>query len=422
LTADDLQIRKLTPADDLEAELSLRRRSFGPLSVADRPSWVDGLRYSIDSGHMVGVFDGAQLVGSARYHPMRQWWHGRSLPMAAVAGVKMAPEERGRGAGRAMMARLVAEIAAAGYPLSALYPTTAPVYRASGYEFAGHKYETVLPGRALTALVPPPQAAAPVKLRRAIPDDAGLVIEIKDRVHAALRHCGPVIREARELREWLDDENHFTYLADDGFLSYRWARGTDEIAVEEVTAGSAATTRAFWQIVGSHATMADTVRAYLAPADPVSWLLRDLGRTGNRAGPDGRSPTAQTRTKASWMLRVIDAPAAVAGRGYPAAARLRTELELTDALLPANAGRWTLEVGGGEGRLRRATDSGPGAGLGRAGDNGPLRLDVRGLAALYGGIPMTTLRLAGLVTAGSPAADDDLDCAFTGSAFMTYDF
>jgi Predicted acetyltransferase involved in intracellular survival and related acetyltransferases len=28
---------------------------------------------------------------------MRQWWHGRAVPMAGVAGVTVAPEYRGQG-------------------------------------------------------------------------------------------------------------------------------------------------------------------------------------------------------------------------------------------------------------------------------------------------------------------------------------
>jgi predicted acetyltransferase len=31
---------------------------------------------------------------------MRQWWHGRAVPMAGVAGIKVAPEYPGRGVGR----------------------------------------------------------------------------------------------------------------------------------------------------------------------------------------------------------------------------------------------------------------------------------------------------------------------------------
>ena len=37
---------------------------------------------------------------------MRQWWYGRAVPMAGVAGVKVAPEDRGRGVGRAVMTAL----------------------------------------------------------------------------------------------------------------------------------------------------------------------------------------------------------------------------------------------------------------------------------------------------------------------------
>ena len=67
---------------------------------------------------MLGAFDGTRLVGSARYHPMRQWWHGKSLPMAGVAGVKVAPEYRGRGAGRALMTELIPLMAGRGYPVT----------------------------------------------------------------------------------------------------------------------------------------------------------------------------------------------------------------------------------------------------------------------------------------------------------------
>jgi GNAT superfamily N-acetyltransferase len=39
-------------------------------------------------------------------HDMRQWWYGRPVPMAGVAGVKVAPEYRGQGVGRALMTAL----------------------------------------------------------------------------------------------------------------------------------------------------------------------------------------------------------------------------------------------------------------------------------------------------------------------------
>jgi predicted acetyltransferase len=403
VTAGGLEIRPFGPGDDIEAELDLRRRAFGPIAAAARPGWVASIQGSIDAGQLLGAFDGTRLVASARYHAMRQWWHGRSMPMAGVAGVKVAPEERGRGLGRALMTRLLADIESRGYPVSALYPSTMPLYRSLGWEITGGLYETVVPARSLAPLAaedpdvaPDPAGPAP-GVRRAAAGDAATVIEVLGRVHRALRHCGPNTREPAEAAAWLADEDHFAYLAEDGFLSYRWAKGTSELAVYMLQAASAGTARAFWQILASHASMARTVRACLAPSDPVTWLTRE--------------PDARTRSVDSWMLRLVNPAEAIAARGYPSAALLSVQLELYDPVLPGNCGRWALEVSGGTGQLARASDQAAGRGA-------VLRLGARGLAALFGGTPTATLRVSGLMSGGEPATDEALDCAFAGAAFM----
>ena len=78
------------------------------------------------------------------FHDMRQWWHGRAVPMAGVGGVKVAPEQRGRGTGRALMTEVLRVIADRGYPLSVLYPATAPLYRSLGWELAGGLYRGLI--------------------------------------------------------------------------------------------------------------------------------------------------------------------------------------------------------------------------------------------------------------------------------------
>ncbi len=320
--------------------------------------------------------------------------------MAGVAGVKVAPEERGRGIGTAMMARMLGDIAERGYPVSALYPATASLYRSFGWEIAGGKYETVVPTRSLATLIRPDEAVrteqpAAGPPRRATPADGAAIVEVKSLVHARMLHCGPNTREPWELRSWLDDPEHFAYLAEDGFLSYRWAHGGEELAVEELIATSAATARALWQILASHATIASTVRACLAPDDPVHRLSRE--------------PDAKLRRSGAWMLRIVDAPAAIGARGFPAGVSVSVPLEVVDPVLPANAGRWRLEVAGGRGTLQRA-DEDPTA--------DPVRLGARGFAALFGGAEPGPLRLAGLVSGGAPAADDALGAAFGGQAFL----
>jgi hypothetical protein len=47
-----------------------------------------------------------------------------------------------------------------------------------------------------------------------------------------------------------------------------------------------------------------------------------------------------------------------------------------------------------------------------------LALGARGLAALYAGTPVATMRRAGLASGGDAAADGLLDAAFAGTAFM----
>ena len=319
--------------------------------------------------------------------------------MAGVAGVKVAPEERGRGIGTAMMTRMLGEVAERGYPVSALYPATAPLYRSFGWEIAGGRYETVLPTRSLAALPRPDESVTagrsePVAPRRATPDDASAIIDVLGLVHASLRHCGPNTREPWECRHWLDYSGNFAYLAADGFLSYRWARGGEEIVVEQLVAVSAAIARAFWQILASHGTIASQVRVCLAPDDAMHWLTRE--------------PDAQTHRAESWMLRIVDAPAAIAARGFPATVTASVPLEIRDAARPANAGHWQLEVAGGQGSLQAA-----GGEAAR-----PLRLGARGLAALFAGAGTGALRLAGLAAGGDPAADEALDAAFGGTAFL----
>jgi predicted N-acetyltransferase YhbS len=416
-----VEIRPFGLSDDPEAELDLRRRSFGPIPPADRAGSIASTQRSIEAGEMLGAFDGKQLVGSARFHPMRQWWQGRSMPMAGVAGVKVAPEYRGRGVGRALMTGLIAEIVERGYPVSTLYPATATLYRALGWEVAGGRYQTTVPMEFLARLLAPdPAAASPAGerpedsagLRRATAADAAVVAGTLGQVYGADRDFGAATHDPGFIAAWLDDEDHFAYLAEDGFLSYRWAEGHDSVRVEVLAAASAATARAFWQLLGSHATMADQVRAYLAPDDPISWLTRE--------------PAAAVRRVWSWMLRLIDVPAAMEARGFPASVEVSAQFELSDDVLPANAGRWRLEVSGGAGKLARVGPLGPMGSVGAAstaGHGGVLRLGARGLAALYAGVPLGTLRRAGLAYGGGQATDDALDSAFGGRpAFMLHAF
>ncbi len=399
-----MDIRELGPGDDPEALLDLSVRAFGPVARADRPRWEDNTGAAITARRYLGAFDGGRLVAAAQYHDMIQWWHGRPVPMAGVANVMVAPEERGRGTGRAVMQALLGLIGERGYPVSALYPGHPRAVPVGGLGDRRQPRPARDPGplaaradRPRRGRAPGRPAAAPPdagpRLRRCGPGDAAEVLAVTGRVHQTLRDCGPNTRDETAVARWLGDEQRFAYLAPDAFLAYRWQQGNQEILVERALAGSAAATRAIWGVVASHSSIAQTVRASAGPADPVQWLTTD--------------PDVRLSGRKAWMLRVVDAPAAVAGRGFPAGAGLAAVLRLADPQRPGHDGWWALDVGGSKGTLTPA-DPVPGA----------LALGPRGFAALYAGIPLATLRRAGLAAGGDPDGDAALDAVFGADAFM----
>lgn len=376
-----MDIRALAP-EDLGAAYDLNVRSFGP---SDQAAWLRRSRSAVRQGRVLGVYDGDRLVASGRYHRFDQWWHGRPVPMGGVASVAVAPEDRGRGVGR-RLARALLDFMD-GLPLTALYPATAPVYRSAGYEHAGAQHIVTVPTEALRAL-----AAAPVKVRRARPDDAPDVVRLLRGLHAEARDNGPIDRGEDWFRDFLDDGDVFAYLAEDGLLVYGWSMEGRGLVVHRCVAGSAETATALWALVGSGSSSARSVRACVAPDDPLFWLLRDR--------------SVEEVKRVSWMLRVLDAPAAVAARGFADGLSAEVPLTITDEARPQNAGTWRLTVDGGRGALTHA-EGGPNA----------AHLSARGLAALYAGVPMARLRLSGLAE-GDSFADPILDAAFGGTPYM----
>jgi predicted acetyltransferase len=402
-------IRALTPDFDWDQYHDLAARAFGPAEEAlIRP----GFESIVAAGRCLAAFDGDLLVGTALYHDMRQWWYGRPVPMAGVAGVKVAPEYRGRGVGRALMTALAELMTERGYPLSVLFPATMVIYRSLGWEIAGHLHEAVLPSRALATLPRADVNAAGV--RRPGPGDAAEVLEVIGRAHREARDCGPVTWDEGVVRRWLTrpgwyaDRDRYAYLSRDGFLAYNWHKGHDEIVVGRLVASTAETTAALWAVAASNASVAETVRAVVGPSDPLWWMLREQD--------------ANISERESWMLRLLDAPAAIAARGFPAT-DLAVPLQIADDLRPANAGRWELTVRSGQGRLTRYRTGQVHRPDAPASPGGPaLELGARGLAALYAGTPVATLRRAGLAAGGTPAADAALDAAFAATPYMLDDF
>lgn len=405
----DVEIRPITVDDDFEAQLDLGQRAFGIYSEQQKTSWLHVARLRAAQGLFLGAFLGGVPAGAAMVHDMRQYWLGRPVSCGGVASVKVAPEHRGRGIGRGLMTELLRLMAARGYLLSALYPATMPIYRSLGWELAGAKYQFTVPARSLRALLRPdshaavPDTPAPA-VRLATPDDAATMTEVIARAHLGARDAGAITWDEGPARQWLSRPDRYAYLAGDGeaegFAAYRWANGdTRELLVERVHAATPGALRALWSVIASNASVTRTVHGLTAPSDPFWWLTQERDATISR--------------RSMWMLRVVDLPAAIAARGFPPAVSAVVPLDIADEARPANAGSWQLTVADGKGILipnERVTSS------------APLTLGPRGVAALYAGTPVATLRLAGLAAGGTPDADATLDAVFAATPYMVDDF
>ncbi len=389
-----MELRDLT-VDDLDAVMDNRRRAFGHVSEDDQEAWIRLVTPMFGEGRYLGLFDGPRLVATGRINDFTQWWHGRQMSMGGVASITVAPEDRGRGAGRTIMQATLDRCARLGHPVSALYPATTRIYRSLGWEHAGAMHRAVLSTEALRAIRP----TEPVKIRRMGPEDASEVISILRRVHLATRASGPVCGDVTTWESRLAARNDFLYLAEDGFVVYRW-HGRD-IEVSTLVAGSEATARALWSLVGSSASIAKSVHAVVAPDDPVFWLIGDRPR--DEVG------------QARWMFRVVDLASAVSRRGFPPGVTLDAVIQVDDPQRPENSGPWQLSVSGGSATAQPAGTL-------------PAALPVftaGGFSALFAGVSTATLRRAGLLTgsAGGGGAldgvlDDALDAAFRATPYM----
>ena len=423
-----LHLRDITEAD-LPAVLSLRSRAFGRLPSGADGTWWERVAAETLGGRWLGVGDeGGELVGAGRIRPYEQAWGGRHLQMGGVAGVYVEPSARGQGVATTLTRGLIARMGELGDVVSCLFPTTVSLYRRSGYEVGGVQQRTTYAGPTLRDLgslatgrgVPTSPAARP---RRAGPEDAEEIHRMLRDDAERHRRSGPMPRSVEQVRRMVERDELITYLLPDGLVIYDLA--SDAVTVEHLVAATPASAAALWSLVGSGSAAVPTVHTYLDPRDPLALLL-------------GAVPAEEVR-QAPWMARVIDLEAAFRGRGYAPPLRAEVQLVVHDPEAPANTGQWRLSVRDGSGRAERG-DAEPGGAdtaaretaaheptpLGpprlaadATTDRRPARVGARGLAALWCGWSASRVRLAGLLTDGSPDDDAALDAVFAATPYLT---
>jgi len=348
------------PRDRGETECfaAILTESFGspPLSEVD---WL--ARYDLTDFRLARL-DG-QVAGGGVLLPLAQWFGGKSVPMLGVHCVAVAPEYRGTGVGSALMRALVEEIHSRKVPISTLYPSTQPVYRAVGYEQAGIwvRYRVPISGFRLRD-----RELAVERVRWEDLDDVRRVYDERAR-----RESGNLDRTEWCWRRIFEPMRGSAYV-------FRARRG-------KTTEGYIAFARKWHpdHLQGHDIHCLDFVALTPEAGRRLLTLMADhrsLGRDMLVAGPPSAPallPLSEqigtVDTLLRWMVRIIWVKAALEARGYPRGLTAELGLEIEDDVLTNNTGGYILRVGLGAGRVERGRPP------------KPLWLHVRGLAALYTG-------------------------------------
>jgi predicted acetyltransferase len=393
----DLDLR-LATADDARARERLVTHAFlGDFEEAgfQRHQMVDEL----DRTHV--VLDDTEVVATAGVLSRELSVPGAVLPTAHVTRVVVAATHRRRGLlTRLMDAQLRAVRHRGTEPIAALWASEGAIYGRYGYGMASWHVDYEIPTVETTVLGSTPlgrlRQVAPVE---ALGEFAGVFDRVRRRTSGVSSRPGRwweyLTADPESRRRGMSALRAVLYRVDGETRGYAWWRvksrwstaGPDgEVAVTEVIAEDTEAYAALWRFLLT-IDLTRTVTYRMATSDePLMFLV------------DNAKPLATSLRPGIW-LRVVDVAAALSGRRY--AAPVDVVLEVTDARLPDNAGRWHL-AGDASSAKCVATDAAP-----------DLTLDIRELGAAYlGGTTLSTLAAAGLVTEHQPGALGSAALAF----------
>ena len=332
---------------------------------------------------MHAAFDGDRIVGGAGAFPFELTVPGGTVACGGVTVVGVLPTHRRRGILTAMMRAQLEDIRERGEPIAALWASEEVIYRRYGYGLASLSCEMALPSGYASLREPRDDRAAV----RIVPleESKDVFAAIYDR--ARLRTPGMFRRtdtwwETRNLpdpperRQGGGEKNALVLELDGepaGYALYRIhtkfesGASAGHVDVIEAVADGPVATRELWRVLLDMDWKA-TLKAYLLPIDhPLVHQLTYPRRMQLRVG-DGL-----------WV-RLVDVGAALSARAYADAAPV--VLELDDAFLPENAGRWRIAADGVE----------------RTEDEPDLALGVGELGSVYlGGFGFGELVRAGVV-------------------------
>jgi predicted acetyltransferase len=346
-------------------------------------------KHTFDLDDMRCAYVDGRPVANAAESRFTQWFGGRGLAMSGIWGVVTEPEHRGLGLASECVWALVDDARRRGDPVTSLFPAVIEPYRKAGYELAGTYDELRI---ALDAL---PRAISDLRVEVVDPDrDFDAISSAYERW--AQRRNG-VVQPGEEFwrdrvlnRPWDETARAVLVREEDditGFAAFsrspdatgHLGEGGFGLKCSLFFATSERALRALLSYMRGHRGIGRWLQWGGAPNDPITLLVGVQAVTSVR--------------RYRWMLRILDVPAAIEGRGYPS-----TDAEATFALddprYPENAGPWRVAV----------SDGGAKIGPAERHDRRPIPIGV--LSSLYTGYlrPFDAVGL-GLLDADDPAVD-----------------
>ncbi|BCB79454.1 GNAT family N-acetyltransferase [Phytohabitans flavus] len=393
----ELPLRPATPDDFLKASNLL----FGLFHHSVDQDAQDLDRQVWEADRTLLVTDGDEVVGHTFAAARDITVPGGVLPAGHITGVGVAPTHRRRGLLTRLMRRQLRDLHDAGRePLAVLWASEARIYPRFGYGLASTRLELTIDTREVRL----PEATAAGRLRVGAPAD--LFPELS-KVYDMVRQERPgwssrdegwwaqVLADSPGRRDGATERRAVVHEGEggvDGYAVWRtkggWNHGgpNAEVHVSEIAATDPVAYAALWRFLLGIDLARTVTYGFAAVDDPLLYLASDP-RQLNTHFSDGL-----------W-LRVVDLPAALAARRY--ASDVDVVLEVSDPVLPENAGRWRV-TGGPGGAACERVDTEP-----------DLACDIADIGAAYlGGSSLAAMAAAGRVRELRPGTLNAASTAF----------
>ena len=403
MTADEITLRSPAP-DEMRAFMQPIADAFsGEMSQLE----FESERQLLEPERCVSAFDGDERVGSSAAYTFRLTVPGGEVGAAGITGVGVRPDHRRRGILRRMMTWLHDDALRRGEPVAVLGASEAAIYQRFGYgQGTTQSTFTTDPVRIQFREPLPPD---PSRRIRMVGEDEAM--RLFPAVYDATRRDIPGAVDRSELKwrlnivgdaDWMRHGGGPKWRAvlevggePRGFAIYRvnpdWGPTgpASSLRALEVLGLDPVAEQAMWEWLFAM-DLIGTITAWRCPVpNPLQQWLLEPRRLALTVG-DGM-----------W-LRILDLPAALSARTYVGDGRL--VLDVADALIDSNAGRWELAVKGGVGTVTRTTAA------------ADLELDVAALASTYlGAYRFGDLATANRVRECQPGSLQTADVLFTPS-------